>query len=306
MLFPIDDDRLDYRDGFDEFPGRRAHAFEFTLCACGHEAGRLVATTTRHRNFLPVMACARCGTLRANPYFTRETAGHYYAHVYGPVKRQGMTPEKLQARQRGDSLAPFLAPHLDGVGSVLDFGGGAGGRTIELIAPGRTVALHEVEGDYSAAAYRAGLARHEEGTRYDLVVVSHVIEHLLDPRAEIGEVIERHCTPGGLILVATPLIDHHPSHKWLRLFHFAHKYYFGSEALTGFMAELGAELVAKDGVETFLFRLGRQPDEGFAAACYARGAATTARAIRAAELRLPLRRLRRRLGRGAPAPRPVF
>ena len=295
MLFDITDDKLEYSEIFDEFPGISAHSLEYTACFCGETKGQLLADTTRHRNFQPVIACAKCGSLRANPYFTADTVSHYYGEVYGPVKRKDEPAEQLQARQRVASLAPFLEPHLDHVDSILDFGGGAGGRVLDLMDGKRTVALFEVEGTYSAAGYAAGLAHHEPGRRYDLVVVSHVIEHLLDPTADIAKVIAEHCQPDGYLLVATPIIDRVKARKWLRLLHIAHKYYFTHDALIGLIGSLGGTMVAEDGVDTYLFRLGAPVAEPRVRAAYARGAAMTRRAVAGVYRQRLLREMFRRL-----------
>ena len=260
MLYSIDDDWLPYGAVFDEFPNRRDHTFEATDCACGERSGSMISTTSRHRNFSPIMMCARCGTMRSNPYFTKATVEAYYSEVYGKVKRRGQSASEHQADGRRRSVRPFLLPHYNEFSSVLDFGGGSGGRTIDLLKDGKELSLIEVEGDYSKAAYDAGIGRHVEGARYDLIVVSHVIEHLLDPMAEIRDVIERYGKPDGMILIATPLIEFVKPRKWLSLFHIAHKYYFNRDALVGIMLEIGADPIAENGDDAVLFKLGRKPD----------------------------------------------
>lgn len=266
MLFSIDDDWLPYGPIFDEFPGRSDHTFEFTVCACGERNGTMISTTSRHRNLSPIMMCARCGTLRSNPHFTKATAEAYYKHVFGSVKRGGLSAKEHQELGRQRSVREFLLPHRDEFSTVLDFGGGSGGRTIDLLNDGKQLSLIEVEGHYSAAAYDAGISRHEDGARYDLIVISHVIEHLLDPKAEVRDVIDRYGKPGGLVLIATPWIDFIKPRKWLKLFHIAHKYYFNRDALVGVMLELGGAPIAQDDRDTVLFRITGQsnPDEAAA------------------------------------------
>ncbi|MDN3718989.1 methyltransferase domain-containing protein [Roseibium salinum] len=82
---------------------------------------------------------------------------------------------------------------------------------------------------------------YDKEKKYDLVVVSHVIEHMIDPVRQINEIISQCCRPDGLLLVATPIIDRQPARQWLQHFHIAHKYYFTHDALIGLMAGLGGQ-----------------------------------------------------------------
>lgn len=275
MLFDFNNNQYKYREEFDEFPEIENHDFRFTKCTCGETDSYVVSTVSRHRNFFPIVACSHCGTLRANPYFTEETATHYYGNVYGKVKREDRSPEQLFSAQRNTSLAPFFADIMEEFDTVLDFGGGAGGRTSELADLGKGVWLHEVESDYSQYAYSQGIQPYDKTRKYDLVVVSHVIEHMIDPAAQMAEIIRDCCVENGLLLVATPIIDRQRARQWLQHFHIAHKYYFTHDALIGLMANLGCELIKQNSVDAYLFRVGAQQEPDFVASCYEKGARKT-------------------------------
>lgn len=267
MLFSINDISLAYDVNFDEFPDRYKHSFHPSVCICGERDGLIIADTSRHRNFLPILACSNCGSLRSTPYFSADTATHYYGEVYGAVKRHATTPGELQLRQLETSIKLVLGSYYESASSILDFGGGAGGRTLEGVKDGKTVALIEVEGEFSEAAYASGIKPHVNGDRYDLVVISHVIEHLLDPKAEIGSIIEDYCKADGLLYIATPLIEETKTKKWLGLFHVAHKYYFTRKSLEGLLYELGARPEANIGKDGVIFKItgGPMPDQAMAA-----------------------------------------
>ncbi|MEP3278160.1 MAG: class I SAM-dependent methyltransferase [Stappiaceae bacterium] len=275
MLFDFNNNRHKYREEFDEFPHIENHDFRFTKCICGNTRSYLISTVSRHRNFLPIVACSGCGTLRANPYFSEETAAHYYGQVYGKVKREGRTPEQLFNEQRKKSLSPFLSEFKEEFSTVLDFGGGAGGKTSELRSLGKSISLHEVEGEYSQFAYAQGILPYDSTLKYDLVVVSHVIEHMIDPVTQMGEIVRDCCTENGLLLVATPIIDRQRSRQWLQHFHIAHKYYFTHDALIGMMAALGCSLIHQNHKDAYLFKVGVDPDSDFVSSSYAKGAEKT-------------------------------
>ncbi|WFE87933.1 methyltransferase domain-containing protein [Roseibium porphyridii] len=260
MLFDINNTNYKFREEFNEFPDIEKHTFEFTKCICGSSESIVVSTVSRHRNFLPIVACTRCGTLRANPYFTRETAAYYYGQVYGDVKRSDKTPAQLFNDQNDRTIVPFFKDLMPEFDSVLDFGGGAGGRTAGFLAEGKVVSLHEVEGNYSQFAYDNGILPYDNAIKYDLVVVSHVIEHMIDPFAEMKTIIQDCCKPDGLLYVATPIIDRQRARQWLQHFHIAHKYYFTHDSFIGLMAGLGCELIKHNNNDGFLFKVGRKVD----------------------------------------------
>lgn len=301
MLFDFNDRSLKYREVFDEFPEIENHDFRFTKCTCGSTRSFVVSTVSRHRNFMPIVACSDCGTLRANPYFTDATAAHYYSTVYGKVKRKARTPETLFANQKAASIAPFLAGLDEDFDTVLDFGGGAGGKTFDLLAHGKTVSLHEVEDEYSRFAFTKGILPHDATQKYDLVVVSHVIEHMIDPGAQMADLIRDCCTEDGLLYVATPIIDRQRARQWLQHFHISHKYYFTHDSLIGLMAGLGCRLVTHNNADGFVFRVGGEPDQDFIAKCYASGAQKT-RSLVEADSRPSLKRLLRFFTNWRPEP----
>jgi SAM-dependent methyltransferase len=294
MLFDYNRNHYKYREEFDEFPGIENFDFRFTKCTCGSTNSYVVSTTSRHRNVLPIVACDNCGTLRANPYFTEESAAYYYNNVYGKVKREGRTPKQLFDDQRRKSLAPFLDKFAEEFSTILDYGGGAGGKTAEFMSSGKKVSLHEVESNYSQYAYEQGITPYNEGTKYDLVVVSHVIEHLIDPVKQMTEIIRECCSKDGLLLVATPIVDRQRARQWLQHFHLAHKYYFTHNALIGLMAELGCSLVKHNNNDTYLFKVGTGTDPELTSSNYVKGAQNT-RLLVEAELRPSLKGLWRYL-----------
>jgi len=279
MLFDINKTGYKFREQFNEFPDIEKHTFEFTKCACGSTEATVVSTVSRHRNFQPIVACENCGTLRANPYFTEETADFYYRNVYGNVKRTDRSPQQLFREQRELSLVPFFGDVSDTFETVLDYGGGAGGKTADFLDAGKAVSLYEVENKYSQYAFENGIQPHDAAKRYDLVIVSHVIEHMIDPLRQMRTIIEECCTPDGLLLVATPIIDRQRARQWLQHFHIAHKYYFTEDALIGLMASLGCTLVKQNNADCFLFRVGRAADPELAARHYRAGADKTRSAI---------------------------
>jgi SAM-dependent methyltransferase len=101
--------------------------------------------------------------------------------------------------------------------SILEVACGAGGITLPLARLGARVRALDIDArDVAALAARAremGIVNLTAGvedaftfrhdTRYDVIVASEVMEHVLDPDALLANIV-RHMAPGGLLVVTTP------------------------------------------------------------------------------------------------------
>ncbi len=159
MLYDIKDDSLKYWWYFDELGDRADFEFEHSPCACGAGGGKLIGNTTRHRNEYNLLQCQFCGTLRIDPYLTDASIEQYYSESYGKIKRQDIPAERLFNRQKKsaklvwEKVSPFLRPG----DKVLDFGGGAGGKVMEILAQGFDVYLKELDRKYFEYGISQGL-----------------------------------------------------------------------------------------------------------------------------------------------------
>jgi SAM-dependent methyltransferase len=114
---------------------------------------------------------------------------------------------------------PLLALVPERPGRALDCGCGAGDNARLLRARGWTVTgvtlSPEEQRAASAHCERVLLANLEQplpaeaGSGYDLVVLSHVLEHLVDPRVLLREA-RRVLAPGGRVAVALPNVLFYP------------------------------------------------------------------------------------------------
>jgi SAM-dependent methyltransferase len=122
--------------------------------------------------------------------------------------------------------------------SILEVACGAGGITLPLARLGARVRALDIDradvetlaqrardmrlDNLSAAVEDAFAFRHD--ARYDVIVASEVIEHVLDPDALLANIV-RHMAPGGLLIVTTPngygpweisnyVRPHHVARRW--------------------------------------------------------------------------------------------
>jgi 2-polyprenyl-3-methyl-5-hydroxy-6-metoxy-1,4-benzoquinol methylase len=166
-----------------------------------------------HPAALDLWRCRGCTLLvlqKENDALFAEVEQEYFGEGY--LRRQGPLAERIlqnKAKQRIRDIA-----RLQPTGKFLDLGCGTG----ELIGAAKA-AGYDVEGlDYSAPLARyvakkydvvvhegesSQVALHE---RYDVIAMSHVIEHVLQPQATVKSLAAM-LKPGGLLYLATPNID---------------------------------------------------------------------------------------------------
>ena len=161
-----------------------------------------------------VVASAYCGFVYADtPGSAEDYARHYaeFSHYEDPAIATG-GGEQAFDRVRLAETADWIAPHTTSDARVLDIGCGNGGLLLALKERG----FNRLEGmDPSAAcvarlkehgleAFRGWLGDIPHGSeKYDLIILSHVLEHLLDPRIALSS-LQTLLTTNGRVYVETP------------------------------------------------------------------------------------------------------
>jgi 2-polyprenyl-3-methyl-5-hydroxy-6-metoxy-1,4-benzoquinol methylase len=147
----------------------------------------------------------------------------------------------------------FWLPAAD-TGRLLDIGCGNGVPMQRFVAAGWTATGIDFDAEAVAAARSAGLDAHVGALKhqafpqahFDVILMSHVIEHLPDPLVELTE-CRRILKPSGSIVIATPNA-HGLGHRafqrhWLGLDPPRHLQIFTSNSLTRLLAMSGFQAV---------------------------------------------------------------
>lgn len=198
-------------------------------CECAYLSPRPSAETIHlaYRNYYTHNVCSRGPSemLHGIKRLQRKMANAYrnwrFGTSFNPYSALGVLaafalPSKRVALDREFRHLPRLA----GKGRLLDVGFGdasflalaqAAGWEAEGVDPDRSVV--ESARDRGLKVYEGGLeALHPKSEIYDVVTLSHVIEHVHDPRSTL-EHAYRLLKPGGLIWLETPNISSF-GHDW--------------------------------------------------------------------------------------------
>ena len=238
------------------------YQFEKIDCIiCGSQDMDVIAGKDRNGLYCPLVVCQSCGLIQANPRMTEASYAAYYDSEYRPLD----TALSDFARDvfdnqypRGKRVLAFLKQHgvterMPKDAFVVEVGCGAGGILKAFQEEGYRVA--GVDLGSTAIAYgrdtygldlRLGtLGEAEFDEAPDLIIYSHVLEHILDPRAELQK-IRGILKPGGFVYIEVPGVRHlrRSSYDFLDTLQNAHVTYFTLKTLRNLLEAEGYKLVA--------------------------------------------------------------
>ncbi len=221
---------------------------------CGDGKELILTKKTRIGNGCMYSTCVTCGLVKRNPKLELEIAkdiyksGYYYDMNY-PNKQIVRDYDKNASDRYGSDLAreKFLHNIIDSRKlSILEIGCGVGSFAGLLQSRGHRVLA--IEPDPEAAKYASEKYSievfnnvYEEVannlTRYDLVVMLHVFEHLVDPVQFLNE-IKLNLVKGGLLFIEVPNILNLSTEfpEWYQGYDATHAYNYSVNSLTNILA----------------------------------------------------------------------
>lgn len=191
---------------------------------CGSRDARVVATVADYSVALTNVCCNRCGLVFASPFPAAEQLEAYYRSEFtqGRHRIQTVAEARERAARKG-SAAKYSAEGLvDGLGvdsRVLEIGCSYG-FLLEAVRKAAQCRVEGVEPSEVSARFAheefgipvfQGTVERYLGTpvveRFNLIIVSHVLEHLADPVAVL-RALERRLAPGGRLYICVPDVTH--------------------------------------------------------------------------------------------------
>jgi len=229
------------------------HDDQDACCVCGgvqfSESMRL--TDTR----FAIHDCAACGTGMLSPLPSPvELSSFYIPQYYGDSGQKfGLLTEVL-VRLIGSRQTQFLTRYLPQGGRVLDVGCGRGVVASPLAAAGYAVTGLEISPDaVKGIDERVNVVIADSladaplpASEFDLVVIWHVLEHVIDPAATL-RIAQRVLKPGGKLVVAVPSYSNWQAKAfgpaWFHLDPPRHLYHFTSGGLRTLLKNCGLDVL---------------------------------------------------------------
>jgi len=238
------------------------YKFENTVCCvCGDDAEmETLAEKDRYGLKLPVVICSDCGLIFSNPRMNQDSYASFYNSEYRELYHGHDSPiDELftSGLKSGKRIARFLSEMGKDLRQkrILEVGCGAGG----ILAHFRDHYDCDVVGcDFGSEGIRYGVENHSLSLQVgdldsvtlqwkpDIVIYSHVFEHILDLNAECTKVKDRLHDEGYVYIEVPSVKNIRNTYGWdfLRLLQNAHTYHFTLKTLQNVMTRNGFRLQA--------------------------------------------------------------
>ncbi len=251
---PMSGESIEWRDAFTEKYGDDA-SFEAQACyICGGSQFEEVSQIDRYGFWYPTGLCLSCGSVQQTTYYKASVLESfyedYYRHIYG-----NQPPEKLFADQyqHAGSIHEIVQSHLGSEQRrVLEVGTGAGGILKFFADRGYRVSGIDFDDEFIAYGAAKGLDLHvggvdtlPEGEKYDCIILSHVLEHIVDP-IEFLESLAAKLTPAGCLYIEVPSLNGVQAGNYdcdlLKFFQNAHVIHFSMDSFANLCAQSGLDV----------------------------------------------------------------
>ncbi len=250
-----------------------------SVCVCGGK--NFEQLTAKDRFGLPFgnVICKSCGLLICSPRLQEKSLPEFYDKEYHGLvfgQEEVANFEHMVDKQQGMMIFGFLRKHI-GVRKhleVAEIGAGVGNNLKAIIEEAKKQAIDVTACgcEYSEACVRFGKEKYglnmvqgstdalvKLNKKFDLVIMSHILEHFTDPYKELM-LVKNMLKEDGMVYVEVPgVLDLHnkPVYQcdFLRYTVLAHMYNFSLGTLTNILELSGFELIEGTEFVRSIFKL---------------------------------------------------
>lgn len=235
------------------------YQFEQVPCPiCQIENQEVLSEKDRYGLYMPVVICKDCGLIRTSPRMNQKAYNQFYNIEYRPLYVGTEKPTAYFFEQqyvRGKRMVDLIQQHqkITSETFVVEIGCGAGGILKSFKDKGAQVFGNDLGEKYIQYGKETHNLNLQSGTIHDLdldqkanvIVYSHVMEHILDPVKELEKVKEI-LDPNGLLYIEVPGIKNLATNyksNFLAYLQNAHTFHFSLSSLQNLLKQLGFELI---------------------------------------------------------------
>jgi len=228
-------------------------------CLCGSNKGILVARKDRYGIEVDTYLCNDCGIMRADPILDNDSLSSFYKDDYRKIyssPRGDLEKHHENQIKHGKEIMDFLdlRVKLPDNTIVYDIGCASGGTLVPFIKKGYYASGLEINNEYSEFGKTQGIDIQSSESKFyenmqnaDLIILSHVLEHLPKPK-QLLKKIRENLKDNGLLYVEVPgILDTHNQYKqFMFALQQAHIWYFSKDTLENVLGSSGFSLIKGD------------------------------------------------------------
>jgi len=211
---PMSSESLVARDKFiSSYPGKEV--MEQQSCyVCSNEKLKVISEIDRYGFYYPTAICENCGNVQQSEYYTKEVLADFYSNVYRKIYGSQRPQDFFNDQKKGKGIEIFnFIKSVIKPKRVLEVGCGAGGILSVFCDNGCEVIGLDFDDDYLNVARKNGITtitgsldKLGSKDKYDLIILSHVLEHIIEPAEFLGTLIE-HLEDTGVIYIEVPSLN---------------------------------------------------------------------------------------------------
>lgn len=221
---------------------------------CGSDNFDLLNNNDRYNMHINTVGCKICGLIQSNPRPTENGLNLFYSRDYRRFYQNIEKPSesyinKTKKNDRMDYAVSYIDEiiNLEKINSLLDFGCSEGAFFEALKRKSFSGQMLGVEPNKDFADFinkennsiKVYSCIDDIDKSYDLVVLIHVFEHLLDPNIILAK-LTNNLKIGGYIYIDVPDAEEYES---LSSLHIAHVYHYTSTTLKSILLKSGFEIL---------------------------------------------------------------
>lgn len=235
---------------------------EVTCAVCGSTESTNLGEKDRYGLYYPTVICKECGLIYSNPRMTQESYNTFYNREYRRLYNGAETATELffhRQQKQGQRIYDYLKSKnlLPPEGAkIIEVGCGAGGILKFFKSKGYEILGLDLGEEYinygrehHQLDLRSGfLADLDDSINADLIIYSHVLEHILDPVSELEEV-KKYLNTDGRVYIEVPGIKNiHKNYdsNILTYLQNAHTFHFSLESLKNLLSKCSFKLIVGD------------------------------------------------------------
>ena len=242
---------------------------------CGSQEFETLSEKDRFGLPVVVVICKDCGLIQTNPRLTQDSFNEFYGteHTELVFGKERVIPEWFMDEYfHGQKIYRYIRnsfPKILEEMFVLEIGCGAGGILAYFRDKGCQVFGMDLDADcidfgrknYNLNLSVGSLAECKLEKKPDIIIMSHILEHLLKPDFELS--VMRSCIDDkGLAYIEVPGVRNmtyiHNDMNFHRFLQIAHTYHFSLTTLSNLMRKSGFEMIKADEKIKSLFKVGNK------------------------------------------------
>lgn len=221
--------------------------FTETFCIiCKSKNFNIINEIDRYGFYYPTGICKNCGMIQQSSYYTNSFLEKFYSKYYNFFYSHFKNPgERFASQYSGAKKSyQFVKKYIDNKKTkILEIGCGAGG----ILKYYQDKGFYVKGLDYDNSQLNYGISKglnltnnkHYKSTeKFDLIILSHVLEHMSEPKKEIDK-IKDFLSEDGIIYIEIPSIHSiknlNYNYNIKNFFHIAHFLHFSRKTFINFM-----------------------------------------------------------------------